>query len=105
MLCLGSCPLCKGVPGGEHCLQLLGKTLGQMGQKPVTGFAFVMGMTLGAFNELNGSGEVVRGPLSSQSPALLPQSGLSVTTDEPRGQMGYSDPDSLRMSPGNAVVG
>ena len=76
-----------------------------MGQKPMTGFASVVGMTVDAFNEFEGSGEVVRGPLNSQSPAVLPQSGPSVTKGEPRGQMGHSDSGSLGVSPGNAVIG
>ena len=84
---------------------LFRSTLEHTGQKPETGFASVVGMTLGAFSEFDGSGEVQRGLLSSQSPALLPQSGPSVTIGEPRGQIGYSDPGSLRVTPGNAVMG
>lgn len=102
------CHLCKGGPGGEHCLCLLGKTLDHLGRKPMAGFAFVEGTTLGAFNELDGSEAVVRGPLIAQSPAPLPQSGPSVTTGEPRGRKTDVSSDttaSSEESPGNSVTG
>ena len=101
------CHLCKGGPGGEHCLCLLGKTLDHLGRKPMAGFASVEGTTLGAFNELDGSEVVVRGPLIAQSPALLPQSGPSVTTGEPRGKtdVGSDTTASSEESRGNSVMG